>query len=33
MSYEHVYGHAGHPENEECDRMAVAAIEKIRGKR
>ncbi|MEK6798630.1 MAG: ribonuclease HI [Planctomycetota bacterium] len=23
---EHVRGHAGHPENEECDRMAVAAI-------
>ena len=27
MTYEHVYGHAGHPENEECDRLAVAAIE------
>jgi len=27
MSYEHVRGHSGHPENEECDRMAVAAIE------
>lgn len=24
MSYEHVRGHSGHPENEECDRMAVA---------
>jgi len=32
MSYEHVFGHSGHPENEECDRMAVAEIEKIRGK-
>ena len=30
MSYEHVRGHSGHPENEECDRMAVAAIEVIR---
>ena len=27
MSYEHVRGHSGHPENEECDRMAVAEIE------
>ena len=27
MSYEHVRGHSGHPENEECDRMAVAQIE------
>lgn len=26
MSYEHVRGHSGHPENEECDRLAVAAI-------
>lgn len=30
MTYEHVYGHAGHPENEECDRLAVAAIEGVR---
>ena len=29
MTYEHVRGHAGHPENEECDRMAVAAIRGI----
>ncbi len=29
MSYEHVAGHSGHPENEECDRMAVGEIEKI----
>ncbi|MGB2986473.1 MAG: ribonuclease HI [Phycisphaerae bacterium] len=28
MTYEHVRGHSGHPENEECDRMAVAAIER-----
>ena len=26
MTYEHVRGHTGHPENEECDRMAVEAI-------
>ena len=26
VTYEHVRGHAGHPENEECDRMAVEAI-------
>ena len=26
MTYEHVRGHSGHPENEECDRMAVRAI-------
>lgn len=25
VTFEHVFGHAGHPENEECDRMAVAA--------
>ena len=25
-----VKGHAGHPYNERCDRLAVAAIEKIR---
>lgn len=25
ITYEHVRGHAGHPENEECDRLAVAA--------
>lgn len=24
----HVLGHAGHPENEECDRMAVAAYQR-----
>jgi ribonuclease HI len=24
----HVYGHDGHPENEECDQMAVAAYQK-----
>ena len=25
ITAEHVYGHAGHPENERCDRLAVAA--------
>ena len=30
MTYEHVRGHSGHPENEECDRLAVAAIERVR---
>lgn len=29
MSYEHVYGHSGHHENEECDRMAVAQIDAL----
>jgi ribonuclease HI len=33
MSYEHVRGHTGHPENEECDRLAVAAIESVRMRR
>ena len=27
-----VKGHAGHPENERCDRMAVAEIDRLRGK-
>ncbi len=30
VSFEHVYGHRGHPENEECDRMAVAEIDNLR---
>jgi len=30
MSYEHVRGHSGHPENEACDRLAVAAIDAVR---
>ena len=30
MSYEHVRGHSGHPENERCDELAVAAIESAR---
>ncbi|MCA9190358.1 MAG: ribonuclease HI [Planctomycetales bacterium] len=28
MSYHHVRGHSGHPENERCDEMAVAASQK-----
>ncbi|NOT00480.1 MAG: ribonuclease HI, partial [Phycisphaerales bacterium] len=31
VQFEHVRGHAGHLENEECDRMAVAAAETARG--
>ncbi len=30
MTYEYVRGHSGHPENEACDRLAVAAIEAYR---
>ena len=30
MSYEHVRSHTGQPENEECDRLAVAAIKAIK---
>ncbi len=30
MSYEHVRGHSGHPENEECDRLAVEQIAQFR---
>ena len=27
VSCKHIFGHAGHPENEECDRMAVEAYQ------
>lgn len=27
ITYQHVYGHTGHPENERCDQLAVAAAE------
>jgi len=30
MAYEYVRGHSGHPENEECDAMAVAQIQALR---
>ncbi len=33
MTYEHVRGHSGHPENERCDELAVAAIETVRARR
>ncbi len=33
LTYEHVRGHAGHPENQECDRLAVAAIDEVRDAR
>ena len=28
--FEHVKGHSGHPENERCDQLAVAAYQKYR---
>jgi ribonuclease HI len=31
LEYVPVRGHSGHPENEECDRMAVAAIRQLVG--
>ncbi|MBX3422439.1 MAG: ribonuclease HI [Pirellulaceae bacterium] len=30
LSYHHVRGHSGHPENERCDELAVAASENYR---
>jgi ribonuclease HI len=30
VTFEHVRGHSGHLENEECDRMAAAAIKELR---
>lgn len=32
VAFEHVRGHAGHAANEECDRMAVAAINALKRK-
>lgn len=29
ISYHHVKGHSGHPENERCDQMAVEAAQKV----
>jgi ribonuclease HI len=29
IQFTHVRGHSGHPENERCDRMAVAAYRKL----
>ncbi|MFQ5591727.1 MAG: ribonuclease HI [Phycisphaerae bacterium] len=31
MIFEHVRGHSGHPENERCDKLAVAAIGSAHG--
>ncbi len=33
VTFSHVRAHVGHPENEECDRLAVAAIEQFRSRR
>ncbi|MFW6169579.1 MAG: ribonuclease HI [Planctomycetota bacterium] len=30
IKYTHVAGHSGHPENEKCDQLAVAAIEAVK---
>ena len=30
MTYTHVYGHVGHPENERCDKLAVEESRKAR---
>ncbi len=30
MTFEHVRGHSGHPENDECDRLATGAIRALR---
>lgn len=32
ITYEHVRGHQGHPENEECDRLATAEIKALKRK-
>ncbi|MEJ2078411.1 MAG: ribonuclease HI [Acidobacteriota bacterium] len=32
-SFEHVRGHRGHPENERCDELAVAAYKKLMAER
>jgi ribonuclease HI len=29
VTFQHIRGHAGHPENEECDRMAVAESQRF----
>lgn len=29
VSFHHVRGHSGHPENERCDQLAVAAYQKL----
>ena len=32
VRFTHVAGHSGHPENERCDQLAVAAYKKLQGK-
>ena len=32
IRFSHVAGHSGHPENEACDRMAVAAYKRLQGR-
>jgi ribonuclease HI len=32
IRFAHVAGHSGHPENEACDRMAVAAYKRLQGR-
>jgi len=32
ITYNHVPGHSGHPQNEQCDKMAVKAINDLRNK-
>ncbi len=32
VKFTHVAGHSGHPENERCDQLAVAAYQKYRGR-
>jgi ribonuclease HI len=32
LSWQHVRGHAGHPYNERCDRLAVAEIARLRSR-
>jgi len=30
LTFQYVRGHAGHPENERCDQMAVEAYRKLK---
>jgi ribonuclease HI len=32
VTFTHVRGHAGHPENERCDQLAVAAYQQYLGR-
>ncbi|MEE8583873.1 MAG: ribonuclease HI [Acidobacteriota bacterium] len=33
VSFEHIRGHSGHPENERCDRLAVDAYQQLKNSR